>query len=73
MYMPFYKCNELEEITMKDYIYHAGGNNGFVMNGGFSDCTNLKRFKMNSFTLTADNPSHSSDWPLLSFSACVSL
>ena len=73
MYMPFYKCNELEEFTMKDFIYHAGGNNGFVMNGGFSDCTNLKRFKMNSFTLTADNPSHSSDWPLLSFSACVSL
>lgn len=72
-YMPFYKCNELEEFTMKDFIYHAGGNNGFVMNGGFSDCTNLKRFKMNSFTLTADNPSHSSDWPLLSFSACVSL
>lgn len=73
MYMPFYDCFDLEEFTMKDFIYHATANKGFVMNGGFSDCTNLKRFKMNSFTLTADNPASSSDWPLLSFSACVSL
>ncbi len=71
MYMPFYDCPELEEFTMKDFIFHTWST--FVMNNGFNDCGKLKKFKLNSYMISSDNPSISDTWHLFSFRGCVSL
>lgn len=71
-YMPFCNCSELEEFTMKDFILPDNGfSTQFVMNGGFNDCVNLKKFKLNKFDLSTVNPSY--DRTLISFRNCVSL
>lgn len=70
-YMPFYDCPELEEFTMKDFMFHTGST--FVMNNGFNDCGKLKKFKLSSYSISSDKPSISNTWNLLSFRGCVSL